>query len=73
VTSQTISSGRQRKEKMNEHDLDLVVANDVMRSEAGFGTDTNDVIIYSGSDSKHMKTSKLEIANSILDIFVENY
>lgn len=60
------------KEKMKEHDLDLVVANDVMRPGAGFGTETNEVIIHTGSDSVHVKASKLKIANSILDFFSDS-
>lgn len=59
------------EEKLKEHDLDLVVANDVTRSGAGFGTDTNDVIILSRSHSEHIKATKSEIANFILDSFVE--
>lgn len=61
------------EEKMEEHDLDLVVANDVMRPGAGFGTDTNEVLICSPSASSYKKATKFEIANSILDIFVEKY
>lgn len=61
------------EKKMKEHDLDLVVANDVMRPEAGFGSENNEVLIYSPSSSKSMKASKMEIANSILDIFSEEY
>ncbi|KXA89315.1 hypothetical protein AKJ62_03360 [candidate division MSBL1 archaeon SCGC-AAA259D14] len=60
-------------DKMKEHDLDLVVANDLMRTGAGFGTETNDVIIVSGDGSRKMKASKNEIAEAILDIFVEEY
>lgn len=59
------------EKKMKEHDLDLVVANDVMRPGAGFGTDSNEVLIHSPSGSEGMKATKLEIANSILDVFAE--
>lgn len=61
------------EKKMKEHDLDLVVANDVMRPGAGFGTESNEVLIYSPSGSRGMKAPKLEIANSILDVFAEEY
>lgn len=59
------------EEKMKEHDLDLVVANDVMRSGAGFGADTNEVILITPSGLDHVKSTKPHIANSILDIFAE--
>lgn len=61
------------EEKMEEHDLDLVVANDVLRPGAGFGTETNDVIILSRSESTHLTATKIKIANSVLDIFAEEY
>ncbi len=57
------------EKKMKEHGLDLVVANDVMRSGAGFGTDTNEVILLTPSGTDHVSSSKTHIANSILDIF----
>ncbi|KXB07133.1 hypothetical protein AKJ51_01925 [candidate division MSBL1 archaeon SCGC-AAA382A20] len=59
------------EDKMEKHDLDMVVANDLMRSGAGFGTDTNDVVILSRSGSSKTKATKDEIANAILDIFVD--
>ena len=47
--------------------LDMVVANDVSRPGAGFGSDTNEVLIVTPSSVKPMKDSKLEIANEILN------
>ncbi len=58
------------KKKLEEDKLDMVVANDVARPGAGFGTDTNDVLIFTGSEEKRMKASKLEIARAILDIAI---
>ncbi len=57
--------------KLTESQLDMVVANDLARSGAGFGTDTNDVIIFTGSGNQRVKGSKLEIANAILDAAAE--
>jgi len=54
------------KDKLAEG-LDMVVANDVARSGAGFGTDTNEVVIVTPSGSKPMRTTKAEIARAILD------
>lgn len=59
------------KDKLNKHDLDLVVANDLERSGSGFRTETNEVIIFSPSDSTKIKATKNEIADKILDNFVE--
>ncbi len=54
------------KEKLGEG-LDMVVANDVARTGAGFGSDTNEVIIITSSGSKVMRATKVEIAKAILD------
>ncbi len=54
------------KDKLAEG-LDMVVANDVARSGAGFGTDTNEVVIVTPSGSKPMRATKAEIARVILD------
>jgi len=56
--------------KLEENQLDMVVANDVFRPGAGFGEDTNEVIIATPSGHKKMSSSKLEIANDILDVVV---
>ncbi len=61
------------RDKMEEHNLDMVVANDILRTGAGFGTETNDVVILSGSDFRRMKGTKDKIASAILDIFSEEY
>lgn len=58
------------KKKLEEDRLDMVVANDVTRPGAGFGTDTNDVLIFTSSKKKLMKASKHEIARAILDIAI---
>ncbi len=57
------------KNKLGEG-LDMVVANDVARSGAGFGVDTNEVMIVTPSSSKSMRATKAEIARAILDAVV---
>ncbi len=52
--------------KLQENELDMVVANDVSRPGAGFGEDTNEVIIVTPSGQRRMSSSKAEIANAIL-------
>ncbi|MCD6248293.1 MAG: bifunctional phosphopantothenoylcysteine decarboxylase/phosphopantothenate--cysteine ligase CoaBC [Hadesarchaea archaeon] len=59
------------KEKMKEGQFDMVVANDVGRPGAGFGVETNEVIILTPFGSKKVKASKMEIANIILDAAVD--
>ncbi len=58
------------RSKMGEHGLDMVVANDVSRPGAGFGTETNDVVILTPSGAEHMRATKDDIAKSILDAAV---
>lgn len=57
---------RAAKTKLGEG-LDMVVANDVARSGAGFGTETNEVLIVTPSGSTPMKAPKADIAGAILD------
>ncbi|MDI6884498.1 MAG: bifunctional phosphopantothenoylcysteine decarboxylase/phosphopantothenate--cysteine ligase CoaBC [Hadesarchaea archaeon] len=58
------------RSKLGGHGLDMVVANDVSRPGAGFGTDTNEVIILTPSEIKPMRATKGEIARVILDVAV---
>ncbi len=57
------------KEKLGEG-LDMVVANDLARPGAGFGSETNEVLIVTPSGSKSMRASKADIARVILDTAV---
>ncbi|MBC7218531.1 MAG: bifunctional phosphopantothenoylcysteine decarboxylase/phosphopantothenate--cysteine ligase CoaBC [Hadesarchaea archaeon] len=50
--------------------LDMVVANDVSRPGAGFGTDTNEVLIVTRSGWRKMRATKAEIAREILDLAI---
>lgn len=63
---------RAAKAKLEEG-LDMVVANDVARLGAGFGTDTNEVLILTKSGSKSMRATKTEIARAILDGAVASF
>jgi phosphopantothenoylcysteine decarboxylase/phosphopantothenate--cysteine ligase len=57
------------KEKLGEG-LDMVVANDLARPGAGFGFETNEVLIVTPLGSKSMRASKADIAKFILDAAV---
>jgi len=57
------------KDKLGEG-LDMVVANDVARAGAGFGVDTNEVLIVTPSGSTPMRAQKAEIARAILNAAV---
>lgn len=59
---------RRAAEAKLDEGLDMVVANDVSRPGAGFGTDTNEVLIVTRSGSRKMKATKAEIAGVILDL-----
>ncbi len=54
--------------KLTDKRLDLVVANDVSRSDAGFEVDTNAVTLVDANGEEPLKlASKDEIADSVLD------
>jgi len=55
--------------KLREKNLDVIVVNDVTRSDAGFGADTNQVkILYASGEVKDLPLiSKEEVSQSILD------
>ncbi len=55
--------------KLRAKNADLVVANDVTQSGAGFGTETNIVTVFrkDGSNKKYDKMSKSAVADVILD------
>jgi phosphopantothenoylcysteine decarboxylase/phosphopantothenate--cysteine ligase len=61
------------KKKLQEKNLDLIVANDVTQPGAGFGVDTNIVKILdaAGKVKKVPLLSKDEVANIILDQVVK--
>jgi len=54
--------------KLARKNADLLVANDVSRTDAGFGVDTNAVILVTGEDAVPLPLmSKRAVADSILD------
>jgi phosphopantothenoylcysteine decarboxylase / phosphopantothenate---cysteine ligase len=57
------------RKKLIEKNLDLIVLNDVTRTDAGFGVDTNQVkILYSSGEMKDLPLgSKEDVAEKILD------
>jgi len=61
------------RKKLKEKNLDLVVANDVSRSDSGFAVETNRVVIIDsqGKANRLPLKSKDEVANIILDRVVE--
>ncbi|KXS43330.1 MAG: phosphopantothenoylcysteine decarboxylase / phosphopantothenate--cysteine ligase [Candidatus Frackibacter sp. T328-2] len=56
------------KEKLENKNLDLIIANDITAEDAGFGTDTNRVIMISKDEELEIpKTSKDKVAQKLLD------
>jgi phosphopantothenoylcysteine decarboxylase/phosphopantothenate--cysteine ligase len=57
------------QKKLDDKNLDLIVANDVSRKDAGFATDNNTVVIYSRTESpeKLPSMSKEKLAHHLLD------
>ena len=54
--------------KLEKKNADLIVANDVSRSDAGFGVDTNIVTLITRSDRQSLPLmSKRDVADGILD------
>jgi len=66
-TNDVVENARAKMEKKN---LDLIVANDVSKNGAGFGSDTNIATILRGGSDEKIEIplmSKPEMANKILD------
>lgn len=56
------------QKKLNEKNLDYIVANDISRTDIGFGSDFNEVTILTKNDEKKLvkKATKNDIAKIIL-------
>ena len=56
--------------KLERKNLDLIVINDVSATDAGFGTDTNRVIVLDRDDARHdiPLSSKHDVARAVLDL-----
>ena len=61
------------KKKLNNKNLDFIVANDITSNDTGFGSDENKVVIISkGNDMISLdKMSKKEVAKNIFDMILE--
>ena len=58
--------------KLEKKNADLIVANDVSRSDAGFGVDTNAVTLITRNDQQALPVmSKRAVADAILDRVAE--
>jgi phosphopantothenoylcysteine decarboxylase/phosphopantothenate--cysteine ligase len=66
---------RNAVKKMQDKNLDLIVVNDILRSGAGFGTDTNAVTIIdrSGKRTELATMPKSDIARHIMSAVVEAF
>lgn len=60
-------------QKLKQKNLDMIIANDLLRENAGFGLDTNAVTIIerSGNVTEFPVMQKAEVASRILDKIVE--
>jgi phosphopantothenoylcysteine decarboxylase / phosphopantothenate---cysteine ligase len=60
------------QEKLRKKQLDLLIANDVSRSDSGFGSDTNQVLIFHahGAMEDLPVMSKSSVATAIWDRIV---
>ena len=68
-TNDLIENARKKLVKKN---ADLVVLNDVSRSDAGFGADTNIITLITADDTRALeKMSKKDAADAILDRVLE--
>ena len=56
-------------EKLNEKDLDMIIANDVSSTDSGFSVDNNRVVILDkkGKQTELPLLTKLEVADHIMD------
>ncbi len=61
------------REKLARKGADMIVANDVTQSGAGFGTDTNVVTFFlrDGREIPLPQMTKFEVANRLLDQILE--
>jgi phosphopantothenoylcysteine decarboxylase/phosphopantothenate--cysteine ligase len=60
--------------KLHEKKLDMIVANDISRSDIGFGANDNEVTLLYGHESQTIaKSSKAAIAKAVIDKALELY
>lgn len=72
--AETTSVEKNAVEKLVKKNLDIIVANDVTQSGAGFGVDTNIVTIITAKEQKALPLMpKREVADNILDTALRIY
>jgi phosphopantothenoylcysteine decarboxylase / phosphopantothenate---cysteine ligase len=71
--AETNSVEANARQKLQQKDADLIVANDVSKSGIGFDSEENEVLIIGrdGQSSRLEKAPKFVIANRILDVVVK--
>ena len=71
--AETENLERNAESKLRRKQVHFLIANDVSRSEIGFGSDDNEVTVYSRDTSPIALTlkSKRRIAMELIDIFAE--
>lgn len=72
--AETENLKRYATKKLQEKNADVIVANDVGKKDRGFNVDENEVLLFTkGKDPIHIPlTSKVEIAEKIIDFAIEN-
>lgn len=56
------------RSKLERKDLDLVVVNDISRADIGFDADSNEVVVLSSADERHIPHGpKEQVADAVLD------
>jgi len=72
--AETHEALRHAREKRIRKGMDMIVVNDVSRTDIGFNTDDNDVtVIWAAGEERLPKGSKAAIAASILDRVTHQY
>ncbi len=54
--------------KLENKNLDMIVANNIISKETGFGSDINSVVFITQNEQQRYKGSKLEVAHRLLDL-----
>lgn len=61
-------------QKLNQKSLNMIVANDISRSDIGFDSDDNEVMVYwQGGEQAIQKASKTQIARQLIQLVAEQY
>ena len=61
-------------QKLNQKSLNMIVANDVTRSDVGFESEDNEVAVYwQGGEQSFEKASKAKIARQLIQLIAEKF